>query len=352
MIGFLADDLSGTGGIQYASIDLLRMLHYVLKQDVVTVARGTSEIPGSVFLIKKKNTFLFAINAIKFFLSVNYESLIISDSVFTVVALVLKILKPHKSLILWEHLDYRNRSSQIRNISRLIAPMVFQHIVCITNEQLQYWKRAHCIKVATLHNVPNPIRLPQMKRALSKSETLHRRQKRILIIGNNGFVKGLDILTQAWVMSPRDSWSLCLCGFNHRDPSFDPLCLNNQQSKMELVTLSQDELRVMIEQSEFVINFSRTEVLPLTFWEAYLAGTTYISGFMYTPSLAHQVLSRRAGMVLTHYSPNNLDMLFSDIITLRVAPSSSASRDLHLERLGEAIQNNDFVASQWMNILT
>lgn len=351
MIGFLADDLLSTGGIQHATIDLLQNLYSKANLNITVVARKSSPLSVPVILFRKKRTFIYTIYALRHLLSAKYRTLIISDSAFTIVALILRIFKPHQSLILWEHLDFRNKSNLTRSISRFIAPLVFHKIICITSEQSSYWNQINIFKHASVQTIPNPIHLPEKYMNPSSLLAVNEKHDRLIVVGNNGHVKGVDLLTKAWVMSPRNGWSMCLCGFDRNDPSIDLSSLTVPNSKIELLTLSSDELRSLMERSKYVINFSRTEVFPLTFWEAYLAQTSYISGSIHTPSLAHEVLKRNAGLVLTHYSESNLDMLFSSITLSHTVPYGTCSMALREARLLEATLNNDLVVSLWMNIL-
>ena len=106
------------------------------------------------------------------------------------------------------------------------------------------------------------------------------------------------------------------------------------------------EMHATMQDSKFILNFSRTEVFPLTFWEAYLAGTTYIASAANTSALAHTVLAERAGLILTHNSIEHLDELFDQIVNHRIMPA----KPLKCARL-QADESNEFVIQAWKNIL-
>ena len=308
MVIIIADDLSKTGGIQHAILELYEFLSVELDQKVIIVCRvpPKKNIQTAVVLSNLSlGEYLFKL--FSFIRKQKPNTVISSDCIFSITLLLLKATKSIENLISWEHLAFDNNSQYLRSLSRPLCAIISDRIVTITNEQSVKWNQLIPKNKSKALPIPN---LPPYNLLSFTPPPQTPKTNKILVIGNNIYVKGVDQIINAFSLINMNDWFLEICGLSSHDVSF----LKSRNAKISSnITFSYYEydtdyptLYAAIASSRLVLNFSRTEVLPLTQMEAYIMGTHFAASSYTTPGLAYNVLSYHHGFVFTHYSQKYL----------------------------------------------
>ncbi|MFW1762594.1 glycosyltransferase family 4 protein [Acinetobacter calcoaceticus] len=231
-ICFLIGNMNLTGGTEKVTSLIANSLSELENSEILILNIFEGDQPAfainprvklfTLFSKKKsmKTAFLLAIWKIrKFILQHEIDTLIVVDSiscVFTVPALVgLKVKH-----ICWEHFSFLDsNSSKFRELGRSWAALYCDEIVTLTERDRSFWYtnikkiKANIVSISN----PSPYEVFDFRPNINK--------KIFLAVGRLRYVKGFDLLIQAWAefCKKNDNWTLRIVGSGEEEENLKAL---------------------------------------------------------------------------------------------------------------------------------
>lgn len=174
--------------------------------------------------------------------------------------------------ICWEHLNFKNVGHPGRRIARQLAALHCDYIVTLTERDKNNWLNGtkHHSQVVV---IPNP--LPFKPQYITRDKV----NKTVLAVGRLGYVKGYDLLLEAWtqVVDIMPDWHLIILGEGEERENLERIISDkNIKDSVSLPGRSSDVTSYYI-NSDILCLSSRFEGLPMVLIEALAYGLPVVS---------------------------------------------------------------------------
>lgn len=270
-IAFLIANLENSGGTQRILCFLCNLLVENFKISIIvhhgekTFFNLDSRIK-IINLSKKKGilTKNYAIyktlkkEKIKYYINLDSNSIILNGF----------ILPNHTNLILWEHFSITNNYKKwLFTISRHYAVIRCKKLVFISKHEVSEWKKYNPFSKKKSNLIYNPLTINAKKIDTSNRSHL----KTFLAIGNDIYIKGFDILIDAWSLQKSD-WKLRIVGLSYEQINIlQKLITKKNLNNIELYEKSNNINEYYQQASAFLLT-SRKEATPLVLVESQAYG--------------------------------------------------------------------------------
>ncbi|WAI88442.1 GalNAc-alpha-(1-_4)-GalNAc-alpha-(1-_3)-diNAcBac-PP-undecaprenol alpha-1,4-N-acetyl-D-galactosaminyltransferase [Psychrobacter sp. SC65A.3] len=226
-ICFLIGDFNNSGGTERVTALISNeLVRYGYEVNILSIFNGYDpffEISDAVKIhslyskeVSFKINFLKTIIKTRAFLKAEkIDTLIVVDSIsciFTIPA-VFNLNTKH---ICWEHFNFNdNNGVKIRDISRLLSARYCDYVVTLTTKDTELWRKGLKKINAKIKSIPNPSSYENIKHEPSLDF------KVALAVGRLTYVKGFDMLINAWAIFCQDNseWKLRIVGSGEEERS-------------------------------------------------------------------------------------------------------------------------------------
>ncbi|MFK5879318.1 MAG: glycosyltransferase [Flavobacteriaceae bacterium] len=130
--------------------------------------------------------------------------------------LMQSLLLPIKTkLIVWEHFSLsKNYNKKLYRVSRYYASKRAYKFVLLSKEEVRSWQNKYNIPSNKLAQIYNPITIEEN---IDSLEVDLYKNKKILAIGNNIYIKGFDYLIESWSLIEKNDWTLEIVGLPEKE---------------------------------------------------------------------------------------------------------------------------------------
>lgn len=282
---FLIGNLNLTGGTERVTSlianELVKQNYDILILSLFMGMQPAFEIDNDVKLyslfpeqVSMKRNFFSAIWKIRNFVkSQKIETLIVVDSIsciFTVPALLgLKI-----NHICWEHFSFiDNNGSKMRGFSRKLASIYCSKVVTLTNHDMYEWKKRLFHVRTKITCIPNPTPFSHINNFPQQNNKI------VLAVGRLSFVKGFDLLIDAWskVCKIDQDWVLEIVGSGDQEIILKKQVeLLNLSNRVRFVPLTKN-ISIYYEKASIYCLSSRFESFGMVLVEAQSYGLPIVA---------------------------------------------------------------------------
>lgn len=321
-ICFLVGDISQSGGTERVTTLIASNLVEFSKYEIsiLSLVKGKKpffDLHNNISVhslynqkISFKSNFLGAVWKIRKFIQENkIDTLVVVDSIsciFTVPALIgLNI-----NHICWEHFHFKNDNGvKYRVWGRKLAARYCNHIVTLTNKDLEFWKKGLEKVKANLVSIPNPT--PYINTFNEPSLNY----KIVISVGRLTQVKGYDLLIEAWkkVCDQNPGWKLYIVGSGEEKQNLEMLA--TQLGIMDRIefTGQTTDVRSFYEKSSIFCLSSRNEGLPMVLLEAQAYGLPIVA-FDCDTGPSEIVVNKKNGFLVPNGNIESLAYHLNEII--------------------------------------
>lgn len=293
--------------------------------------------------ISMKKHFFQCVKRIRKFLIENkIDTLIVVDSiscVFTVPACMgIKI-----NHICWEHFNFNiNLGSRFRNFGRRLAALFCSKIVVLTKQDVIYWNKNIFLKKAKIIHVSNPTSFDPIYKLPNF------RKKNILTVGRLDYIKGFDILIEAFsiLRDENEEWSLTIVGSGEEEKK-----LKNLSKKLGLESCihfvgATKHLDQYFRNASFFCCSSRFEGFGMVILEAMSYGLPVIS--FDCDCGPREIIDSSFGILVKDIDSKKLAMSFSEFIKLSDSKYEIMSINAYNTSKNYSLEN---VSKVWLEII-
>lgn len=243
----------------------------------------------------------------------------------------------------WEHFSFNNNfGKNSRRLSRQLAARYCDSIITLTEKDRQCWLKntKHNSQITTIAN-PCPF-LIQDKASVDKKET-----KVVLAVGRLSYLKGFDMLLEAWVKVVKDApfWKLKIIGDGQeKDKLNDFIVKNNLIENVEMPG-NTNNVEQYYEEAEIFCLSSRSEGFGMVLVEALSFGLPIVS-FDCEAGPA-EVLQGTDSILVP---PNDIDLLASALLAL--INDEEKREDMYVVNKNKAeLYQTENILKQWIALL-
>lgn len=320
-ICFLIGDLNNFGGTERVTSIIANNL--ASKGYDITIASMTNgELPFfdldtnvkilSLSSSKVKSSFALRIpliirNLRKVLIDNNIETLIVVDTISIMVSLpAVSSLKVRH--IGWEHFNFKsNMNNRKRWFFRRVAARYFDTIITLTDRDKDFWLENSFTK-AKIISIPNPTPYPVQNNSYFDKESCT-----VLAVGRLTYVKGFDMLLQAWkeVVIHKPEWKLKIVGDGEEDTHLkEYIAINRLENSVEMVG-KVSNVQDFYKEADIFCLTSRFEGFPMVLLETLSFGIPVVS---FNCDTGPEEILRNTGSVLV--DKNDVKKLAKELISL------------------------------------
>lgn len=235
------------------------------------------------------------------------ETLIVVDTISIMVSLpAVSGLKVRH--IGWEHFNFRsNLNNKKRWVLRRLAANYFDTIITLTDRDKKFWLENNFTK-AKIVSIPNPTPYPIQNNNYSDKESYI-----LLAVGRLTYVKGFDMLLQAWkeVVSHKPEWKLKIVGDGEEANNLkDYIKANKLSNSVEMVG-KVSNVQAFYKEADIFCLSSRFEGFPMVLLETLSFGLPVVS---FNCDTGPEEILEGTGSILV--SKNDITKLSQELISL------------------------------------
>lgn len=284
-ICFLVGDLNRFGGIERVTTIIANGLaerNYNIS--ILSIENGDSpffELDKNIntYSLSKSNSKILyrlpnIVNGIRKYVKKNNIDVLVTADTFSVVFTVPALMGLNVKNIAWEHFDFNNNfNKKSRHVLRKLAARYCTKIVVLTEKDKRNWisNTNHKNQIVAIPN-PNSFDCD------FNINEIDRNTKVVLAVGRLSYLKGFDMLLDAWskVMKEVPDWCLKIVGDGEEMTHLDHIIKEKNIENVELVG-SVHDVKPYYEEAEIFCLSSRLEGFGMVLLEAFEFGLPIVS---------------------------------------------------------------------------
>lgn len=243
----------------------------------------------------------------------------------------------------WEHFNFNiNLGSRFRDVGRRLAAFFCNKVVVLTKQDVIYWNKNILLKRATIIHVSNPTSFNPIYKLPNF------RKKNILTVGRLNYIKGFDILIEAFSLlrDENKEWSLTIVGSGEEEKK-----LKDLSKKLGLETYihfvgATKNLNQYFRNASFFCCSSRFEGFGMVILEAMSYGLPIIS--FDCDCGPREIIDRSFGILVKDIDSKQLAISFSEFISLTDSKYENMSVNAYNTSKNYSLEN---VLKVWLEII-